>query len=100
MGIMMLAIFTRMGGTNIHRMNGVKSVVGGVINGVAAVAFVIAGAIDARAAAIMATGAVLGGFVGAAAARKVKPAVVRWMVVAIGFLLAGALAYRRWALPH
>jgi uncharacterized membrane protein YfcA len=96
MGIMMLALLDRMGGDDIHRMNGVKSVLGAAINGIAAVAFVIAGTVDARAAAIMTAGAVIGGFAGAAVARRVRPAVVRWVVVAIGFALTIALAYRRW----
>lgn len=96
MGIMMLALMSRMGGADIHRMNGVKSVLGAAINGVAAVAFVIAGAVDGRAAAVMAAGAILGGFAGAAVARKVRPAIVRWVVVGVGFALAVLLAYRRW----
>lgn len=96
MGIMMLALYSRMGGSDIHRMNGIKSVVGAAINGIAAVAFVIAGAIDPRAAAVMAVGAVIGGFAGGVLFRRVKPAVVRWIVVAIGLLITAVLAYRRW----
>lgn len=95
MGIMMLALYTRMGGTDIHRMNGVKSVVGAAINGVASIAFIVAGAVDWRVGAVMAIGAVIGGFAGAAVARRVKPAVVRWVVVAIGFALTIALGYKR-----
>ena len=97
MGIMMLALYSRMGGSDIHRMNGIKSVVGAGINGIASVAFVVACAIDWRAGLVMAVGAVLGGFVGAWAARRVKPAIVRWLVVAVGFGLAALLGYRRWA---
>ncbi len=96
MGIMMLALYSRMGGSDIHRMNGIKSLVGAAINGVASIAFVVAGAVDWRAGVVMAAGAVLGGFVGAAGARRVKPAIVRWLVVAIGFALAVVLGYRRW----
>lgn len=100
MGIMMLAILTQMGGADIHRMNGVKTVLGAAINAIASVAFVIAGAIDYRAAAVMAVGAIGGGFVGAGAARRVKPVIVRWGVVGIGLVLTVILAYRRWGLPH
>jgi uncharacterized membrane protein YfcA len=100
MGIMILAILTRMGGTDIHRMNGVKAVLSAAINALASVAFVVAGAIDYRAAAVMAAGAIAGGFAGAGVARKVKPSVVRWGVVAIGLVLTVSLAYRRWVLPH
>lgn len=96
MGIMMLALLGRMGGTDIHRMNGVKSVLGAAINGVAAIAFLVAGTVDGVAAVIMSAGAILGGFAGAAVARKVRPLVVRWLVVVIGFALTVALAYRRW----
>jgi uncharacterized protein len=45
MGIVMLAMLAALGMTDIHAMNAVKSVMGSVINGVAVVTFVIAGAI-------------------------------------------------------
>ena len=96
MGIMMLAILARLGGVDIHGMNGVKSLLGASINAVAAVAFVAAHKVDYPAAAIMAAGAIVGGTLGASAARRVRPAVVRWLVVAIGLALAAILAFRRW----
>jgi uncharacterized membrane protein YfcA len=95
MGIMMLAILDRMGGVDIHRMNGIKSVLAAGINAVAAVVLIVAGKVDYPAAAIMAVGAILGGFVGASLARRVKPVYVRWGVVAIGLALSVALAWRR-----
>jgi uncharacterized membrane protein YfcA len=95
MGIMMLAILDRLGGEDIHGMNGVKSVLGAAINAIAAMAFVVAGAVDWRAAIIMALGAIAGGFGGAAIARRVKPPIVRWAVVAIGLALTVTLARRR-----
>jgi acyl-CoA synthetase (AMP-forming)/AMP-acid ligase II len=63
--------------------------------GEAVVAFIVAGAVDSHAAAVMAAGAIGGGFAGAAVARRVQPAVVRWVVVAIGVVLTGVLVYRR-----
>jgi hypothetical protein len=95
-GIMMLALFAHLGARNIHRMNGVKTVLAAATNAVAAVAFVVARAIDYRAAAIMAAGAIAGGLLGAAGARRIKPAVVRWGVVTIGLVLFAQLAYKRW----
>lgn len=95
MGIMMLAILGKIGGGDIHRMNGVKSVLGAAINAIAACLFIAAKAVDYPAAIIMATGAIAGGFVGSAIARKVKPVVVRWVVVAIGVGLTAALVYKR-----
>jgi uncharacterized membrane protein YfcA len=96
MGIMMLAILDRLGGADIHAMNGVKSILAAAINAIAAVAFVVAGTVDWRAALIMAVGSIAGGALGAAGARRVKPAIVRWGVVAIGLSLSAILAWRRW----
>jgi uncharacterized protein len=96
MGIMMLAILDRLGGADIHGMNGVKSLLAAAINAIAAVAFVVARAVDYRVALIMAVGAILGGILGASVARRIKPVYVRWGVVAIGFALTGVLAWRRW----
>jgi uncharacterized membrane protein YfcA len=96
MGIMMLAILDFLGGVDIHRMNGVKSLLAAGINAMAAVAFVLARAVDYRVALIMAAGAVAGGVLGASTARRVKPSVVRWSVVAIGVALSVYLARRRW----
>ncbi len=88
MGIMMLAILDRLGGVDIHGMNGIKSVLAAAINAIAAVAFVVAHAVDYRAALIMAGGAILGGSLGASAARRVKPVYVRCAVRQLQFLLA------------
>ena len=99
MGIMMLALLALLGRTDIHKMNGVKIFLGAAINGVAALGFLVARAIDPTATVVMTLGGVLGGFTGAAVARRVNKAVVRWTVVAIGFGMAVLLAYRRWAAP-
>ncbi|MBK8254780.1 MAG: sulfite exporter TauE/SafE family protein [Polyangiaceae bacterium] len=96
MGIMMLALLDRMGGAHIHRMNAVKSVLGAAINGLASVLFIFLGVVHGPAAAFMAVGAILGGFAGAYVARRIRPSLVRWSVVVIGFGIAATLAYRRW----
>lgn len=96
-GIMMLAILTRLGGADIHRMNGVKSLLGAAINGVTCVAFFAAHKVDLPVAAIMAIGAIAGGAGGAAIARKIDPKKARWVVVAIGVLITAALAYKTYA---
>jgi uncharacterized membrane protein YfcA len=96
MGIMMLAILDRLGGVDIHGMNGVKNVLAAAINAIAAVAFMIAHKVDYPSALIMTVGAVLGGLAGASAARRIKPVYVRWGVVAIGVGLTLVLAWRRW----
>ena len=96
MGIMMLALLDRLGGADIHRMNGVKSVLSAGINAMASVVFLVKHAVDYRVALIMAAGAIAGGALGASVARKVKPVYVRWAVVAIGVAFSVYLARRRW----
>jgi len=44
-GIMMLAALSLSGMTNIHEMNAFKTLLGSVINGVAVVAFIVAGVV-------------------------------------------------------
>src|SRR6202041_1532243 len=58
-GIMNLAMLAAMGMTDIHAMNKLKVLLGGVINGVAVVAFVISRAIFWPQALVMTAGSLL-----------------------------------------
>jgi hypothetical protein len=84
MGIVMLAMLATLGMTDIHAMNALKTVMGFVINGVAAVAFVIARAVYWSHGAAMILGAVLGGYFGAHYAQKLPQTWIRGFVVAVG----------------
>lgn len=85
MGIMMLAVMTLLGMTHIHRMNALKNVLGTLINGVAVVAFVIAGAVRWAPGVVMIAGGITGGYAGAALARRVDPKYVRYLVLCIAW---------------
>jgi uncharacterized membrane protein YfcA len=85
MGIMMLAVLTLLGMTHIHRMNALKNVLGALINGVAVVAFVVAGAVRWVPGLVMVAGGIVGGYAGAALARRVEPRYVRWVVMGIAW---------------
>jgi uncharacterized protein len=86
-GIMMLATLALMGMDDVHEMNGVKTVLASLINGVAVVTFIIAGAIYWPQAALMIVGAVLGGYGGARTARRLDPLMVRRFVIAVGIVM-------------
>ena len=75
MGIMMLAVLTLLGMTHIHRMNALKNVLGALINGVAVVAFVVAGAVRWAPGIVMIAGGITGGYAGAAARAAREPEV-------------------------
>ena len=93
-GILMLATLTLMGHTDIHRMNGLKSVLAVSINGVAAAYFTVAGMVIWSDALMMALGAVAGGGGGAVVARYIGRTVVRRIVIVIGFGMALMLLLR------
>jgi uncharacterized membrane protein YfcA len=96
MGIMTLALLSMLNGRNIHRMNGVKIVLGACVNGFASVGFAVANAVDWRATAIMAVGISLGGWGGAALARTVDGRKVRWATVVVGTVITLLLARKTW----
>jgi hypothetical protein len=100
-GIMMLAALSLLGMTDIHAMNALKVVLASIINGVAVIAFAIAGAIFWPQALLMAVGAILGGYGGAALAHRVAPQYVRRLVIAVGLLLSVYFFYYYYILhPH
>jgi uncharacterized membrane protein YfcA len=93
-GILMLAALGLLGETNIHRMNGTKNVLGFVVNAVAAVGFVAAGAVNYRDALVMALGALVGGYAGARLSQRVERATVRRFVVGLGWVMAAWLYWK------
>ena len=84
MGIVMLAMLVTLGMTDIHAMNALKSVMGFVINGVAAVTFVLKGAVYWKHGSVMILGGLAGGYLGAHYAQKVPEARIRAFVVLTG----------------
>jgi uncharacterized protein len=84
MGIVMLAMLATLGMTDIHGMNALKTVMGFVINGVAAIAFVVAHAVYWPQGIVMIVGGILGGFLGAHYAQKLPPAWIRGFVILVG----------------
>lgn len=84
-GILMLASLSLMGMTNIHTMNGLKTLLASAINGIAVIRFVAAGSISWPHAVVMIVGAILGGYWGAWLAQRINPKLVRAFVILIGF---------------
>ena len=95
MGIMMLATFSLAGMTDLHEMNGLKSFLGTAINGLALVEFVVRGAVAWQPGLIMTVGAILGGYLGAATARKVDTKWIRFLVIVIGWAMTAYFFVRQ-----
>jgi uncharacterized membrane protein YfcA len=60
-------------------------VIGLTVNGAAAVYFLVGTAVAWSAVVAMSTGAVLGGWIGGKTATAIKPELLRWTAVVIGF---------------
>jgi uncharacterized membrane protein YfcA len=86
-GIVMLAVFGLMGLDDIHMMNGLKMLLVSMTNGVAVVIFVVAHAVVWPQALLMLVGAIVGGYAGAALARRLDPRTVRGAVILIGCVM-------------
>lgn len=91
MGIMMLATLTVLSFANIHQMNGLKNLLGMMINLTAALYFIFVGLVHWPEAGVMAVGAIVGGYGGAGLARKLGAKFVRWAVIVIGVGMAISL---------
>lgn len=87
MGIMMLAAMSVAGMTDMHEMNGLKTVLAIAINGVALAAFIASGAINWGPGIVMACGGISGGYAGASFARRSGSARIRQLVVVIAWLM-------------
>jgi uncharacterized membrane protein YfcA len=83
-GIMNLAMLAAMGMTDIHEMNALKVILGGVINGVATLMFIALGAILWPQALVMTVGATLGGYASAHYAQKLPQSWIRGLVMVVG----------------
>jgi hypothetical protein len=93
-GILMLAMLGMLNLGDIHRLNSLKNVLGGIVNGAAALLFAagsLAGVNEVSwpHAAVMAASAVGGGLAGSHLARRLPAATVRRGVAIIAFALAG-----------
>ena len=94
-GILMLAALGLMGLSDIHLMNAVKNLCASCINMMAVVVFILYGQVRWDLALPMLGAAIAGGYAGAHLARRTNPALVRRLIVVIGFSLAAWYFYRR-----
>ena len=71
---------------SLQRVNGLKNVLGTVVNAVAAVVFMLVAweRINWSVAALIAVGSLAGGYVGARVGRRLSPSVLRGVIVTIG----------------
>jgi uncharacterized membrane protein YfcA len=69
---------------SLQRINAVKNVLAGLVNGVAAVVFIALTHIDWGVAGLIAAGSIIGGQVGARVGRRLPPWALRLLIVCVG----------------
>jgi hypothetical protein len=87
-GILMLGALSVIGLKDIHRMNGLKVVLGTMINILAFIFFALKGLVNWPYALVMAAGTIIGGYAGARTAKKVPQGNIRIFVVIVGLTVS------------
>ncbi len=86
--IALLAIFVH---DDLQRLNGTKNVLAMVVNTAASVLFIIFSTLSWSVVGLIAAGSVIGGQVGARIGRRLPAAVLRWVIVTVGVVVASIL---------
>ncbi|MCS5693783.1 sulfite exporter TauE/SafE family protein [Cyanobium sp. FGCU-6] len=88
LSVIVLAVLALTLDDNLTRLNGLKQAIALVVNLAASGLFLLAGPVQAPAAAVMAVGATIGGALGGRIASRVDPAALRTLVVTIGVIVS------------
>jgi uncharacterized membrane protein YfcA len=91
MGIIMIALLTIFLPDSIQRLNGLKNVLAALINGVAAVLFIVLAPVNWLVVVLIAAGSICGGQVGAGVGRRLPPPVLRASIIAVGLIAEARL---------
>ena len=71
---------------DLQRLNALKNVLAGLVNGVAGVIFVFVADVDWTVVALIAAGSIIGGQLGATVGRRLSPVVLRVVIVVVGLV--------------
>jgi uncharacterized membrane protein YfcA len=83
-GILLLAILGLALPDDLHRVNALKNVLAGIVNGVAAIVFIAVAHVAWGPAALIAAGSVVGAQLAARYGRRLSPQALRAVIVAVG----------------
>jgi len=84
MGVIMLGVLGLALPDTLARSNGLRAVLSVLANGVAAVVFIVHGALPWAAVGALAAGCLIGGYAGAILARRLPVPVMRVVIICIG----------------
>jgi uncharacterized membrane protein YfcA len=87
-GVLLMAILGIGLDTDLQKMNAVKNVLAFVVNGSAAVLFVLVSDVNWAAAGLVAIGSTIGGALGSTVGRRLPPVALRGIIVVVGVTAA------------
>ena len=87
-GVILMALLAIFLTDDLQRLNGLKNWIAGLVNGVAAILFVLVAPVDYGVAALLAIGSIVGGQVGATIGRRLPAPVLRAAVVTVGLIVS------------
>ncbi|MFI6476213.1 sulfite exporter TauE/SafE family protein [Streptomyces sp. NPDC050516] len=85
-GVLYLSLMGLLLPDSLQRVNAVKNILGAVVNGIAAVFFLFVAEFNWTAVLLIAVGSTIGGQIGAKVGRRLKPAVLRGVIIAVGIV--------------
>ncbi|HEY3369279.1 MAG TPA: sulfite exporter TauE/SafE family protein [Prolixibacteraceae bacterium] len=88
LGVILMAVLGLVTDDSLTRLNFLKQALGFAINLSAAIYFAFSGQVDWAIALVMMFGFIMGGLMGGRLAGKIKPELLRWIVVAAGLIAA------------
>ena len=93
-GIILLAVLRLCFDDDLQRLNGVKNVLAGIANGIAALYFIAVADVAWGAALLIAVGSIAGAQLGARYGRRLPQEILRRVVITAGVIVAAILAVR------
>ena len=94
LGIVLLALFSLWGMTDLNRMNALKSGLSFLLSAISVAVFAVAGLVAWPQAIIMMLAATAGGYAGAPLARALPKPVVRRVIATVGFGMSAVFFWR------
>ncbi len=92
-GVILVAVMGVLLDESLQRINAAKNVLAGLVNGVAAIVFILVSRshVNWLAAGLIAVGSVLGGVIGARVGRRLSPVALRAVIVVVGLFAIAKL---------
>jgi uncharacterized protein len=78
----------------LQRLNGLKNVLAGIVNGVAGLLFILVADVDWTVVLLIAVGSTIGGQLGATVGRRLSPFVLRVVIVVVGLVALSVFLLR------